>query len=536
MKTILDTVTKTDNKKDVNDILETFGISDKMAIMIKSQLENVNKNPKGRRWDPAIIRLCLTLYCRSPKNYEFLSKSGYLILPSSKQIRTYKNKVDQKPGINKEVLAWMKNEAVLRDLPKEGYEGGLLLDEMSLQDDLQLKRSGADFELIGFVEICEESQFINTLMGKHELKLATHVLQLLFLGHTGFRFPFAHYPTIQTTPPELYLVFWDAVKMLGVYGFHVTYMSLDGAQTNRVFMKMFLPEDEKTSDTMKTMIFRNIFDPTLPKISIIMDYSHVMKKIRNNISKSGHSKNHKRLLTLGDEHVIWDHWYKAYQWDITNNTFKVYQQLTQDHFFLNSQLKMRNRLAEDVLNESMLHLMQLYQKSIAEKGNEISKSIELLEQTSVLVKVFRDKRPITSYEDSRLLQLRQILVWFQSWEKAIKQSDRDDKENCLISFQTREDIVSLILGFDSMCRDKFERSNGSVVPARINSDAIENIFSQQRGIHNGTNTNPDYLSYSRTMNTVILGEKTISRKSNTGGIDDGAMYYNPAEKRQPLKK
>ena len=54
---------------------------------------------------------------------------------------------------------------------------------------------------------------MNTLMGKHEVKLATHALKILFLGHTGFRFPVAHFATEQTSPSELYLIFWKTVKM-----------------------------------------------------------------------------------------------------------------------------------------------------------------------------------------------------------------------------------------------------------------------------------------------------------------------------------
>lgn len=97
---------------------------------------------------------------------------------------------------------------------------------------------------------------------------------------------------------------------------------------------------------------------------------------------------------------MWEHWYKAYQWDFYSNTLKVYQQLTQDHFFLNSQLKMRNKLAEDVLNENMLHFMT--QRSLGDKGEELQGSIELLQHTSVIIQNLRDARPITSYSVKRL--------------------------------------------------------------------------------------------------------------------------------------
>lgn len=529
MKIIINSVTSDESW---SDIYKTINMTEKQTLLMKSQVQNIKGNPQSRRWNPEVIRLCLSLYCRSPKNYDFLSKSGYLILPSASHIKRFKNKVDQKSGINKDVLQWMMNEARLINLPKEGYEGGLLIDEMSIQPDLQLKRIGQEYQLIGFTECSEESRYIDILTGKHDIKLATHVLQFLFIGQTGFRFPVAHFPTAQAYSRDLYLTFWRLVQQMGLFGFNVTYISIDGAQSNRTFMKMFLPENQATSDSMETMLFENIFDSSLPKISIIMDYSHVMKKIRNNILKSGHFQYNKKLLYFNDKFIVWDHWLKAYQWDISSNTLKVYPQLTEEHFHLNSQLKMRNKLAENVLNKDMLHLMEIYQKTIGEKGADLNSSIELLKNTSVLVEIFRDKRPLKTYEDSRLMELRNVLLWFRNWEKSVINSNISNKEKSLLSSQTREDIVSCIKGFDSMCFEKFKRSSGSIIPARINSDPIENIFSQQRGIHNGANSNPDYLTYCRTMNSIILGESSLSSKSNAADTNHGAMFYIP--KRQAL--
>lgn len=159
------------------------------------------------------------------------------------------------------------------------------------------------------------------------------------------------------------MIFWKAVKKLGIYGFHVTYLSLDGAQNNRQLMKILIPECN-TSKRMTSMLVPNVFSPHKPKISVIMDYSHMIKKIRNNISKSGLLKSHKKLLQLNNKNIIWDHWIKAYQWDISVNTFKIHQKLTQDQFFLNSQLKMRNILAEEVLDKNMLHLIIQYQQTL----------------------------------------------------------------------------------------------------------------------------------------------------------------------------
>ena len=51
--------------------------------------------------------------------------------------------------------------------------------------------------------------------------LASHVLQFVFLGNNGFRWPFAHFATKEAQAPELYLMFMDAVDKLQEWGFQV---------------------------------------------------------------------------------------------------------------------------------------------------------------------------------------------------------------------------------------------------------------------------------------------------------------------------
>ena len=44
-----------------------------------------------------------------------------------------------------------------------------------------------------------------------------------------------------------------------------------------------------------------------------------------------------------------------------------------------------------------------------------------------------------------------------------------------------------------------------------------------QGLHNGANANPTYGVYSKSVNSIILGQSTISRKSNSGG--QGSQPY-----------
>lgn len=164
-------------------------------------------------------------------------------------------------------------------------------------------------------------------------------------------------------------------------------------------------------------------------------------------------------------------------WDIANNPFPIHQKLSHEHFYLTSESKMRNKLAEDVLNKEMLHLVKTYASSLGENGSNLKGTIELLENTSILVENFRDHRPIREIGDERLCQNKNVLIWFQAWESFIQtKTDIKDKEKHMISHQTRADICSLLIGFNEMCKEKLKSGSSSIVPNRINSDVIENVF------------------------------------------------------------
>ena len=60
-----------------------------------------------------------------------------LLLPSGRQLQKYKNSISQNPGINTEVFQLMKQEVEKRKIPEEALRGGVMFDEMPIQDDIQ---------------------------------------------------------------------------------------------------------------------------------------------------------------------------------------------------------------------------------------------------------------------------------------------------------------------------------------------------------------------------------------------------------------
>lgn len=54
-------------------------------------------------------------------------------LPSGRLLSLYKNSVQQNAGLNDQVLDWLVKEADKAQLDEYGREGGIILDEMSIQ-------------------------------------------------------------------------------------------------------------------------------------------------------------------------------------------------------------------------------------------------------------------------------------------------------------------------------------------------------------------------------------------------------------------
>ncbi|KAJ8306976.1 hypothetical protein KUTeg_015060 [Tegillarca granosa] len=92
--------------------------------------------------------------------------------------------------------------------------------------DLQFQKKNGEIGLIGFTEVVPES-IVFDQMNKTERISATDMFQLVFLGSTGFRFPFEHFPLGTASCHELYLLL--SVNMLLNFEFIIQYASTERA-------------------------------------------------------------------------------------------------------------------------------------------------------------------------------------------------------------------------------------------------------------------------------------------------------------------
>ena len=68
-----------------------------------------------------------------------------------------------------------------------------------------------------------------------------------------------------------------------------------------------------------------------------------------------------------------------------------------------------------------------------------------------------------------------------------------------MSQETREDVMFACTSLREILKKRVT-SGSSVMPSRINTDMVEICLSQQRSQKHGSNTNPTYLQYSKSVN------------------------------------
>jgi len=88
---------------------------------------------------------------------------------------------------------------------------------------------------------------------QEKVQLASHVLQFVFLGRTGFRFPFVHWPTREVDLATLHIHFWKSVYWLLQGGFSVHYFCGVGGSANRSFIKLYFAGKDPFAEKFTTV-------------------------------------------------------------------------------------------------------------------------------------------------------------------------------------------------------------------------------------------------------------------------------------------
>ena len=109
-------------------------VSPFLKLFSKEQKKYLSIKPKARKYDPMIIRFCLSLAEKSPLAYDEPRDSNILILLSRGISRDYKNVIQPHAGFNRSA-----NEELIKiSSPLKGYQRCLVLsfEEIKMQENL----------------------------------------------------------------------------------------------------------------------------------------------------------------------------------------------------------------------------------------------------------------------------------------------------------------------------------------------------------------------------------------------------------------
>ena len=360
-----------------------------------------------------------------------------------------------------------------------------------------------------------------TASGSEEL--ATHILAFVANDVRGrMAHPLMWHPTSEAKAHDLLLLVLDALQAVHSAGCWPATLIFDGSGNNfGMVVTLWKSFGVKCPSTLLLCQRIMATGSAIPhpfdaarRLSIIMDPSHLFKKIRNNVMSSAAEpkQGYARALNWCGFPIAWVQWWDALRWDCTTNSPRVYEILSADHMLLDGRQKMRNHLADDVLDTRMLELMQAY--AAASKRRDLDGTIAFIKATSVLLTNLKGDKPYTSVDDPRLAESLDALAWFRLWQLAVLPSnltptERRERAHCFLAEETWFALISAVRGFHTFVADHLKHNPGSeIVASAASQDKTENLFGQLRSM-GGDATAPDVLKISHSMGATLIAKASI---------------------------
>ena len=178
-----------------------------------------------------IIRYCLGRAAKSPRFYDDIRYGGdnntsFLMLPSRRRLRDYKDYIRPTQGFNRDVVRNVEN------FSEEEKYLILLLDEMKIHEDFVWDKHRGD--LIGYVDLGNTG--LNCAALKDPDEFASHVLVFLVRSIVNpMKFTIVNFATKNVTATQLFPLIWKAVGRMLEERCKLKVMAVtsDGATANR---------------------------------------------------------------------------------------------------------------------------------------------------------------------------------------------------------------------------------------------------------------------------------------------------------------
>lgn len=491
------------------------------------------KSAKSMRWHPLIIRWCISMYSKSPSAYEQLTKAGLIRLPSKSTLKTYLNFTESVPDINPDIVEIVSKEFKCSDENVPDFKRNVVLvwDEMKIKSGLAV--SSKTGKLVGFCHSDSDDTDFGAMLDKNidsSVEVATHIMVLMVRGiMTRVNIPFIWYPCKSFTSLQLLGIVWKATRVLEYTNLKVRAWVCDGASSNRSLFKMH--EQIGLDFENVTYCTRNRYDRRR-FIYYICDVPHLLKTVRNNLENSHGHLNSKHLVK-DQQSFKWSHIVSTVNEDKSMQLNRLVK-IKEEHIHLSPQLRMRVKLASQVLSSSMANAM------LARKQPELVGTAEfcsLFDQwfdclngrylREGQAKIKPNLEPYKSVTDARFLWLESnFLKWLNDWENEVssmKNLGKSEKNKLILSHQTMHGLKITTKSFVTLTKILLAEPGAQfVLPEKLNQDRLETFFGKlRRGCGDSDNPTVEQARH-RILALIVAGRCFIPPKNrNCELVDDG---------------
>lgn len=466
---------------------------------------------KGRRFTLEEKILTLSLYKKSPKGFNLLSK--YFTLPSPKPLKRLLAEIKLQPGINKLVFTKIKNTVMNLDLKERLCS--LIFDEMSLTP--QIHFDAAKDELKGL-----------TSHGK--LGFANHVLVFMVKGiKANFKQPVAYYFTSNLNTVDLKGIIKDVIKNVQATGLKVICTVCDQGTSNVAAISALITETKRKILRAGEQWKDEYFTINNQKIIPLYDVPHLLKGLRNNLL----TKN-MRYIDFNDHNkekcVKWDYFEMLYVADKSLGELRCLQKLTEEHINKDKIKKMRVKTAAQVFSHSVActtdHLTA--RKLLPAECNQLVPFVTLLDN------LFDSLNSSTFYiPNGKVFKgpVRRSSPHHDLWQKAIRTfktikfiaTKKTDGKIRLVEMTppSVKNFIKTLEGMQLIWKTLSQKYQFDCMLTRhFNQDPIENFFGNIRS-YGARNNAPNCIAFEGAYKALLLNNYNSPHSIGANCEEDG---------------
>lgn len=448
-----------------NKLLEKLVHDSISQDFLLSQLKQLQKKPKGRRYTEYDKNFALALHYCSPKAYLFLRKT--FCLPTVRSLRRWLSALDVRPGLNESVLKILQMKA--DSLPVAEKLVCVVIDEIALKEHISYDARSDLFE--GFVE------------GADKLVHTTQALTVMIKGlKRGHKQVVGYYLTHNAMPgAALKDIVIDVLTKIRQTGFIPKVLVCDRGQNNISMRRLLGVTTEKPFFEMEG---ERIF---------LHDPPHLLKATRNNLKKFD--------FLQGDKIYKWGHIREFYDKD-KDMVPRMAPKLRNIHLELPPFSPMRVCLAAQTLSHSVSRGI-LTHVSLGSMEPSAAHTAGFIEKLDCLFDSFNSSRLHDAKPYKR--GLKDASLHWKLWEEMESSfreirilNSRIKNPACLAGWI--DNIHSVRLLWEEL-RDLYEFQ--FLLLRRLTQDCIENLFSVIR-FKGGNNSNPDACKFRSSIRAVMM--------------------------------